>query len=513
MNEALLRANAKIGKPLNVGVLSIDIPAVSRLKDSIFLNALQKTVVDKPHLVFGNESKVLTAKKLSDVDLECVIQDAPKVFSMEVLANEEMNSKIKSTLGWKIRVVQGKMWIKESVRVVSLYLCLTSEFHVLDGYSTSIVLKQYVSNMIDIINGKLSTSCFENLHDIIVTPAPIEKNIDTHFSAKYLLFSIWLAYQHFRKSAKTVFYGRPRKDIAKLEHYELDQMKTESRFIALTPKELYAIQEEIKNTNLTTTSYLIAALLTSYRGMMDAITKKPAGIKNQSVFSSVFKIVPIAFMIALCSEFGVESTAWFTCLLIMMVFFYFPKLLKEPRIPNYQNFTVVLDRRIAEGAASNTLGNYSTVFSYFMHKHTKRSYFWDKVSSMKKFLSNCKKSIVCYEGILKTIPNWIVDEYIHRAPPNYHRDYSFMLSYLGKEDWGELPVNDYFFGTNSIWTGNRHVMQLSACRFENRMNILITYPSKLVERYQVDIFVDSLRQVINNSIYDQKITVENTLNP
>ncbi|KAJ3323616.1 hypothetical protein HDV06_001640 [Boothiomyces sp. JEL0866] len=512
MEETVIRANACIGQPLNVGVISMDLPATARIADEIFIAAIQKTVIDNPHLVFGNKNKELSAKKLSEIDLEYIIQDAPKVFSTEVMAREELNAKIKSALGWRIRAVQGKLWIKESIRVVSLYVSVTSEFHVLDGYSTSTVLKQLISNLRDISKGTLLFN-FKHTDDIFITPKFHEKVTPGNSSIRTLLISLWLVYQHFQKSAKTIFYGRPRKETAQLESYDLNDLQTECRLVALTPKELYAVQEEIKNTNTTTTAYLTVALLASYRGMMDTVTKKPAEIKPQSFMSSILKIIPIAFMIALCAEFGMESTAWFTCLIVMLVFFYFPRLLKEPRIPNYQNFTVVLDKRRSKCISRDALGNYASPFSYFMYKLKKKSFFWENVAAMKSFLGNCQQSLTVYEEVMEWLPRWLMDDYICRAYPNIHRDYSFMLSFLGSESWNpEVGVNDYFFGTNALWTGNRHVMQLSACIFENRMNLLVTYPSKLVEKYQVDIFIDSLRQVINNSIYDQKITIGNTLN-
>ncbi|KAJ3269310.1 hypothetical protein HDV01_001596 [Terramyces sp. JEL0728] len=510
MEETIMRANSKTGLPINVGVVSLDLEASSKFEHHVFISALCKTVVDHPHLVYGNASSVLVAKKVEDLPLEYKIQDAAKAFSMETLVREELNEKVQSRLGWRLRVIQGKMWVKENLQVITLYVSLTSEFQLLDEFSTSFILKQFLANLALSSRGQLD---FGSLRESIVTlPAIITQPTNQKtFNLNNFVFSLWLVYQHFQKSAKTVFYGRPRTETATLESFEMSDVKTECKLIALTPKELNAIREEVKNTNSSTTAYLLVVLLASYRGMINTLTKKTEKVQPSS-FASLFKIIPIAFMVALCAEFGMESTAWFTCSVIMMVFFYFPKLLKEPRVPNYQNYTVVLDKRKALGNSKNSLGNCSVIFSEFMYKLSNRNHFWDKVAAMTKHIDKCRDSISLYEGLFQLLPAWLIDEYIHRASPNLRRDYSLLLSYLGEPDWSkQIPVNDYFFGTNSTWIGNRHVMQLSGCVFENRMNILITYPSKLVESYQIDIFVDSLRQVINNSIYDQKISVGDTL--
>ncbi|KAI8898732.1 hypothetical protein BC833DRAFT_418813 [Globomyces pollinis-pini] len=465
--EAILDTcdNKGLAKVTMHGIVTLKINTKREITDSMIYNAIYRTILDFPRLstVIIDSKTYPAGKTLEDLDLDCEISRITKCYSKDNLASmlfKDMNTAIKSPLGYRFRISVTGVNIVDGKPLVTLYI-QTAMIHTLsDGMGTILVVQKLGKYLEESLhdNQLISKTATLNTEKVV----PIEKYHPIVPSSVPAYYGLWILIfvQRFciglffmLQSARNLLFYRSFSYSGSLDpsNVKCDNIQSPNGFrhLEMAPDIVEKLRLQAREVNGSIASVLIIASTLAYMSVVES---------------------------------------------------------NNVKLPKSYNLNFVVDsRRYCDDVAKGSLVQGSAF--YPMPKYGYRlldsDKFWDHVRAFKAIINYYLTYISPYIKVTSLFPYKLLALIFHLHKLNHKRDYPIAVSNLGSFTSEQLKLTksidivDLMGSANTFWNANRHLFQVTSVTISGRMRLMVTYPTYLVSDTEADLFISQLNRVLH----------------
>ncbi|KAI8897708.1 hypothetical protein BC833DRAFT_620982 [Globomyces pollinis-pini] len=511
-----------------VGSISFDLHWTDEIVKLDLLNAVRLTMLSHQCLTSKISDKdPLKPHKLEDIDIPLMVYYRNlTVEELENYLKRNLNTPLgKDSLGWKLMAFVGTRWIKDCRPTITIHLIFSIDSMLGNNREVWAITKTFMKSLAGVLKGSKRvslTSCLPSAGALTLPDEPKAATVQLWemLMGLFMLvqtlrysqsrdYKIVRRYDNKIKNAHEDFPVKRKEDMECVNRKEagINPTADVSRplaetgllTLAIQPKEIKLIKEEIKATQVSFSAYLIVLSMVAYRMMLKSFVPKPIPSATRTALLFAYKVAPLLLMGALLLQYGLNSFSWVPGFFLVLFMKWLPSFIFINRLPERQN--------VAYDLSLTTQGNLETrrqAFGCFGYRITESQSFWNHVHTMQKIINKQIKNSKGFMTVKKLFMGYKLNQYFVEGRDMH--DYSVKVINLGELSWQDLEFEEDMFSISNIYGGltigkaDRQVIQVTTVTIRDKMNTMISFNEEVIKASDVRVFASQFQLGLNQSV-------------
>ncbi|KAI8898734.1 hypothetical protein BC833DRAFT_657610 [Globomyces pollinis-pini] len=186
---------------------------------------------------------------------------------------------------------------------------------------------------------------------------------------------------------------------------------------------------------------------------------------------------------------------------------------QKAKFSDVYNVVLAADSRAPDVYKSKEFLRNQTYQLYFYgYKLNQGEEFWKHVLLFETKVQTALKSLLSFIQCYNFIPTFFIKRVMMLQKLNQKRDYQLQINDLGtlnikdEELSNRVYLTDCIVTSNSFYTGNRSLLQITSLIVKDKLQLMIGYPTYMITEDEIDYFIDSLLNVLDKAVQDPSVT-------